>query len=179
MGAVWTDAARMEFWRQVEVAAAEEMDGPTADDLEGIRNATFTVEAVNEREKVTDHDMAALVDVLSASAGPGGRWIHFGLTSSDVLDTALALQLRTAGTLVVRRQRARRGARPRRQRGLGEALAGKAREHVDTLMVGRTHGIQAEPTTFGVVLAGFAFEAHRNLERLERAFRQADAGAVS
>src|SRR3954467_3170241 len=166
MGAVWTDAARMEFWRQVEVAAAEEMDGPTADDLEGIRNATFTVEAVNEREKVTDHDMAALVDVLSASAGPGGRWIHFGLTSSDVLATALALQLRTAGALLTRGQR-----------DLVEALTAKAREHVDTLTVGRTHGIQAEPTTFGVVLAGFAFEAHRNADRLERAFRQGRGGA--
>ena len=168
MGAVWTDAARMEFWRQVEVAAAEETEGPTPEDLEGIRNATFTVEAVNEREKVTDHDMAAFVDVLSASAGAGGRWIHFGLTSSDVLDTALALQLRTAGTLLIRGQRE-----------LTQALAEKAREHVDTLMVGRTHGIQAEPTTFGVVLAGFAFEAHRNLERLEHAFEQAAAGGLS
>src|SRR3954467_8807979 len=168
MGAVWTDAARMEFWRQVEVAAAEEMDGPTADDLEGIRNATFTVEAVNEREKVTDHDMAAFVDVLSASAGPGGRWIHFGLTSSDVLDTALALQLRTAGALLIRGQRE-----------LVAALAERAREHVDTLMVGRTHGIQAEPTTFGIKLAGFAFEAHRNLERLERAVERAAVGGLS
>src|SRR5690242_6056855 len=69
MGAGWTDAARMEFWRQVEVAVAEETDGPTAQDLEGIRNVTLTVEAVGERDKVTDHDMAAFVDVLSASAG--------------------------------------------------------------------------------------------------------------
>jgi adenylosuccinate lyase len=168
MGAVWTDAARMEFWRQVEVAAAEETEGPTPEDLDGIRNATFTVEAVNEREKVTDHDMAAFVDVLAASAGPGGRWIHFGLTSSDVLDTALALQLRTAGALLVRGQRE-----------LVAALAERAREHVDTLMVGRTHGIQAEPTTFGIKLAGFAFEAHRGLERLERAFEQAAAGGLS
>src|SRR3954471_7144063 len=168
MGAVWTDAARMEFWRQVEVAAAEEMEGPSPEDLEGIRAATFTVEAVNEREKVTDHDMAAFVDVLSASAGPGGRWIHFGLTSSDVLDTALALQLRTAGALLIRGQRE-----------LVAALVERAREHVDTLMVGRTHGIQAEPTTFGIKLAGFAFEAHRNLERLERAFEQVRVGGLS
>src|SRR4051812_49962976 len=98
----------MEAWRQVEVVACEEMDGPNPDDLEAIRAATFTVEAVAEREKVTDHDMAAFVDVLSASAGSGGRWIHFGLTSSDVLDTALALQLRTAG-----------GPRPPRARGGG------------------------------------------------------------
>src|SRR3954452_6812412 len=101
MGAVWTDAARMEAWRQVEVAACEEMDGPAPEELEAIRAATFTVDAVKERERITDHDVAAFVDVLSASAGPGGRWIHFGLTSSDVLDTALALQLRQAGSLLV------------------------------------------------------------------------------
>ncbi|MEA2458368.1 MAG: adenylosuccinate lyase, partial [Thermoleophilaceae bacterium] len=168
IGAVWTDASRMEAWRQVEVAACEEMPGPSEDDLEGIRAATFTVEAVKERERITDHDVAAFVDVLSASAGAGGRWIHYGLTSSDVLDTALALQIRHAGEIVLR------GARE-----LVVALAERAREHVDTLCVGRTHGVQAEPTTFGVKLAGFAFEAHRNAERLERAFEQAAVGALS
>jgi adenylosuccinate lyase len=168
IGAVWTDAARMEAWRQVEVAACEEMDGPTPADLDAIRAATFTVEAAQEREKITDHDVAAFVDVLSDSAGDAGRWIHFGLTSSDVLDTALALQLRAAGEVVLR------GAHE-----LVHTLAARAREHVDTLMVGRTHGIQAEPTTFGVKLAGFAFEAHRNADRLERAFRQASVGAIS
>src|SRR4051812_13857385 len=91
----------MEAWRQVEVAACEEMPGPTPEDLEAIRGATFTVEAVKERKRVTDHDVAAFVDVLSASAGPGGRWIHYGLTSSDVLDTALALQIRRAGEIIV------------------------------------------------------------------------------
>ena len=92
----------MTAWRDVEVAAAEALeDGPTPDDLEAIRGATFTVEAVKEREAVTDHDVAAFVDVLSASAGPGGRWIHYGLTSSDVLDTALALQIRRAGVPIV------------------------------------------------------------------------------
>src|SRR2546423_8594830 len=85
LGRIWTDEARMEAWRQVEVAACEAMEGPAPEQLEAIRTATFTVEAVNEREKVTDHDMAAFVDVLSASAGGAGRWIHFGLTSSDVL----------------------------------------------------------------------------------------------
>src|SRR3954447_14689702 len=159
----------MEAWRQVEVAACEEMDGPTPSDLESIREATFTVEAVKERERVTDHDVAAFVDVLSGSAGTeAGRWIHFGLTSSDVLDTALALQLRQAGSLLVPQARQ-----------LVAALAERAREHVDTLCVGRTHGVQAEPTTFGVKLAGFAFEAHRNAERLERAFEQASVGALS
>ena len=101
IGAVWTDQAKMEAWRRVEVAACEAMDGPTQAELEAIRAATFTVAAVQEREAVTDHDVAAFVDVLSASAGDAGRWIHFGLTSSDVLDTALALQLRTAGEIVL------------------------------------------------------------------------------
>src|SRR3954454_5869074 len=168
IGAVWTDEARMEAWRQVEIAACEEMDGPSAPDLEGIRAATFSVEAVAEREKVTDHDVAAFVDVLSASAGPGGRWIHYGLTSSDVLDTALALQLRRAGEIILPAARE-----------LVAAFAERAREHVETLCVGRTHGVHAEPTTFGVKLAGFAFEAHRNRERLERAFDQAAVGALS
>jgi adenylosuccinate lyase len=168
MGAVWTDEARMDAWRQVEVAACEELDGPTADELEAIRAATFTVAAVEEREAVTDHDVAAFVDVLSASAGPAGRWIHFGLTSSDVLDTALALQLRRAGEIVLPAARE-----------LVEALAARAREHADTVCVGRTHGVHAEPTTFGVKLAGFAFEAHRNHERLRRAFDQAAVGALS
>src|SRR4051812_4368853 len=168
MGAVWTDQARMEAWRRVEVAACEEMQGPTPGDLEAIRTATFTVEAVNERERITDHDMAAFVDVLSESAGPPGRWIHFGLTSSDVLDTALALQIRAAGEIVVA------GAEE-----LVRALAERAREHVETVCVGRTHGVQAEPTTFGIKLAGFAFEAERNAQRLREAFAQASVGALS
>ena len=82
IGELWTDFARFEAIRRVEVAACEEMQGPTESDLEAIRAATFTVEAVNERERVTDHDTAAFVDVLSASAGEPGRWIHYGLTSS-------------------------------------------------------------------------------------------------
>jgi adenylosuccinate lyase len=165
---VWSDHARFEAMRQVEVAACEEMDGPTASELEAIRNAGFTVEAINEREKLTDHDTAAFVDVLAASAGTAGRWIHYGLTSSDVLDTGLALQLRRVGELIL----------PDSAR-LVQALAARAREHAGTLCVGRTHGIHAEPTTFGVKLAGFAFEAHRNLERLRRAFSQASVGALS
>src|ERR1700744_2914975 len=87
--------------RRVEVAACEELEGPTEEELRAIRAATFTVEAIDEREKVTDHDTAAFVDVLSASAGPAGRWIHYGLTSSDVLDTGLALQIPTVAGLVL------------------------------------------------------------------------------
>ena len=174
LGRLWTDEARMESWRRVEVAASEELpglldaDGPSPDELDAIREATFTVAAVDEREKVTDHDMAAFVDVLGASAGPAGRWIHFGLTSSDVLDTALALQLRAVGEVVLD------GARE-----LTATLVRRAREHEDTLCVGRTHGVHAEPTTFGVKLAGFAFEAHRNERRLAEAFEAVAVGALS
>jgi adenylosuccinate lyase len=168
MGALWTDEARMEAWRRVEVAACEAMEGPSESELEAIRAATFTVEAVNERERTTDHDVAAFVDVLSESAGDAGRWVHFGLTSSDVLDTATGLQLRAAGEILVA------GARE-----LYDVLAERAREHVHTVCVGRTHGVHAEPTTFGIKLAGFAMEARRNAERLKRAFAQASVGAIS
>jgi adenylosuccinate lyase len=174
LGDLWTDQARMETWRRVEVAACEELPGLLGDGgpdeaaLEAIRAATFTVAAVDERERVTDHDMAAFVDVLAASAGEAGRWIHFGLTSSDVLDTALALQLRAVGEVALD------GAR-----SLVAALAARAREHEATLCVGRTHGVHAEPTSFGIKLAGFAFEADRNAARLQRAFDQVAVGAIS
>jgi adenylosuccinate lyase len=170
--AVWTDQARMDAWLQVEVAAVQalaEQGIVSAADAQAVRSrAAFTVDAVNEREKVTDHDMAAFVDVVAASIGEPGRWVHYGLTSSDVLDTALALQVRKAGEIVTA------GARSFR-----DVLKSKALEHRDTLTVGRTHGVHAEPTTFGLKLAGFAFEADRNLVRLQDAFDQAAVGALS
>lgn len=168
LAAIWSDQSRFETWQAVEVAACEELQGPTAAELAAIRQATFTVAAVQDRERVTDHDVAAFVDVLAASAGPAGRWIHYGLTSSDVLDTALALQLRRTGEVLLSGARA-----------LVAALVKRAYEHRETLCVGRTHGVHAEPTTFGLKLAGFAFEAHRNLRRLERAFEQVCVGAIS
>ena len=174
LGRLWTDEARMDAWRQVELAASEELpgllgeDGPTAAELDAIRGASFTVDEVNERERVTEHDLAAFVDVLASSVGEAGRWIHFGLTSSDVLDTALALQLRAAGEVIVAGARA-----------LTQALAERAREHARRCRSGRTHGVHAEPTRFGIKLAGFAFEADRNAARLERAFAQVAVGAVS
>jgi adenylosuccinate lyase len=165
---IWSEYAHFEAMRDVEVAASEELDGPSQEELVDIRAATFTVEDITEREKVTDHDTAAFVDVLAASAGPAGRWIHHGLTSSDVLDTALALQLRRCAQIVLPDSFA-----------LVAALAARAREHTHALCAGRTHGIHAEPTTFGIKLAGFAFEAHRNAERLERAFTQAEVGSIA
>jgi adenylosuccinate lyase len=165
----------MTAWRRVEIAACEELGpsgvldpGPSTADLEEVRRATFTVAAVQERERVTDHDVAAFVDVLSASAGDAGRFLHYGLTSSDVLDTALALQIRDAGEIVLEGARA-----------LVRSLAARARDERFTVCVGRTHGVHAEPTTLGIKLASFAFEAHRNRERLREAFAEATVGAIS
>jgi adenylosuccinate lyase len=172
MGAVWTAQRRMEGWLRVELAATEAWAAEGAVPSDAAKacteRASFTVEAVEERERDTGHDVAAFVDVVAASVGPEGRWIHYGLTSSDVLDTALALQLREAGELILA------GARDYR-----DALIGRALEHRETLSAGRTHGVHAEPTTFGLRLAGFAFEADRNLRRLERAFEGVRVGKLS
>ncbi len=172
IGAVWTPQAKLDSWLEVELAATEAWAAEGAVPEEAAREArekaAFTVEAVDEREKVTDHDVAAFVDVVAASVGEHGRWIHYGLTSSDVLDTALAVQLGKAGEIVLASAR-----------GYRDALVERALEHRDTLCVGRTHGVHAEPTTFGLRLAGFAFEADRNLKRLEEAFAQLRFGKLS
>jgi adenylosuccinate lyase len=173
IGAVWTQQAKLEGWLEVELAATEAWAAegvvPAEVAAAARERASFTVEAVDEREKITDHDVAAFVDVVAASVGDeGARWIHYGLTSSDVLDTALALQLRRAGQILVA------GARDYR-----DALVTRALEERDTLCVGRTHGVHAEPTTFGLRLAGFAFEADRNLKRLEAAVDQLAYGKLS
>jgi adenylosuccinate lyase len=172
MGAVWSERRKLDTWLQVELAVVDALAGQgvvPAADADVIRDrASFTVEAVKERERVTEHDVAAFVDVVAESVGEAGRWVHHGLTSSDVLDTALALQLSQAGLILCG------GAADYRN-----ALARRAREHAGTICVGRTHGIQAEPTTFGIKLAGFAFEAQRNLRRLERAVEGVSMGALS
>jgi adenylosuccinate lyase len=172
IGSVWTDERRMQAWLEVELAAtdawAAEGVVPRAAAAACRERASFTVEAVKERERTTGHDVAAFVDVVAESIGEEGRWLHYGLTSSDVLDTALALQMVEAGKVLVK------GAREYR-----DALVSKAREHAWTLCVGRTHGVHAEPTTFGLKLAGFAFEADRNLKRIENAFEQIAVGKLS
>ncbi|HYH53589.1 MAG TPA: adenylosuccinate lyase [Solirubrobacterales bacterium] len=172
IGAVWTPQAKLESWLEVELAATEAWaaEGVVPEEAarEAREKAAFTVEAVDEREKVTDHDVAAFVDVVAGSVGEHGRWIHYGLTSSDVLDTALAVQLQRAGEIVCASAR-----------GYRDALVERALEHRETLCVGRTHGVHAEPTSFGLRLAGFAFEADRNLHRLEEAFAQLRFGKLS
>ena len=171
MAGIWSEQRKLEAWLEVELAVCEvlaERGVIPARDMEALRGASFEVEAVKERERVTDHDVAAFVDVVAASVGKAGRWLHYGLTSSDVLDTGLALQLRDAGKVVVS--------------GAGElvgVLVAQAREYRDALCIGRTHGVHAEPTTFGLKLAGFAFEAERNRLRLEQAFEQLAVGKLS
>ncbi len=169
---MWTQRRKLESWLEVELAVTEALAAAgvvaAADAAACRERAAFTVEAVAERERTTNHDVAAFVDVVSASIGPAGRWIHYGLTSSDVLDTALAMQIRAAGGIVVAGAVAYR-----------DALVERALEHRDTVCVGRTHGIHAEPTSFGLRLAGFAFEADRNLGRLERALAACRYGKLS
>jgi adenylosuccinate lyase len=172
IGAVWTQQRRMEGWLEVELASTDAWaaEGVVPGEVASAcrEKASFTVEAVEERERTTGHDVAAFVDVLSDSIGDQGRWLHYGLTSSDVLDTALALQLREAGEIIVRGATAYR-----------DALVARAKEFAETLCVGRTHGVHAEPTTFGLRLASFAFEADRNVQRLANAFEQAAVGKLS
>jgi adenylosuccinate lyase len=171
MAVIWSERRKLETWLEVELAVCEvlaERGLIPPRDIEALRGASFDVEAVKAREKVTDHDVAAFVDVVAATAGKAGRWLHYGLTSSDVLDTGLALQLRDAGKVVLS--------------GAGElvgVLVAQARDYRDTICIGRTHGVHAEPTTFGLKLAGYAFEAERNRLRLEAAFAQLAVGKLS
>jgi adenylosuccinate lyase len=172
MGRIWSDQHKLETWLQVELAATRALARHAivpAADLEQIeQHAGFDLDAVRERERITDHDVAAFVDVVAEVVGDAGRWFHFGLTSSDVLDTALALQLREAGRLLLDGQAS-----------LTHAFKRRALEFRDTLCPGRTHGVHAEPTTYGLRLAGFAFESERARGRLERAFAQAQFGKLS
>ena len=172
MAAVWSDEARLANWLEIEILAVEawaELGKIPPEDARAVRErAAFTVERVNERERVTQHDVAAFVEVVAASIGPPGRWIHFGLTSSDVLDTGLALQLRDAADLLLGRVETLLGVTKR-----------LALQHRDTVMVGRTHGVHAEPTTFGHKLAVWAFELDRDRERLRRAREAVSVGAIS
>jgi adenylosuccinate lyase len=172
MGAVWTQQRTLEAWLAVELAATDAWAAEGVvpkEDAEACRSrAAFTVEAHAEREKVTDHNIAAFVDVVAESIGPEGRWIHYGLTSSDVYDTGLALQISEAGLILLHGATAYR-----------DALLQRAFEFRDTLCVGRTHGVHAEPTTFGLRLASHAFEADRNLKRLSRAIEDTAVGKLS
>jgi adenylosuccinate lyase len=172
IAAIWSDQARLANWLEIELLAVEawaELGAvPEADARVARQRATFTLEAVAERERTTRHDVAAFVDVVAGSVGPEGRWIHFGLTSSDVLDTGLALQLRSAADVLLADL----------ERLLG-VVKRRALEHRDTVCIGRSHGVHAEPTSFGHKLAVFAFQLDRDRERLRRAREAVSVGAIS
>jgi len=173
MTRIWSEESKLTRWLEVELAALEGWAavGEVPDeDVRAIRErvAVPTPERVAEIERVTDHDTAAFVDAVAEQLGPEGRWVHFGLTSSDVVDTALALQIQEAGVLI------RQGL----QQAL-EAVVTRAEEHRTTVMIGRSHGIHAEPITFGWKLAGWAFELDRAQTRVTRALDENRVGQLS
>ncbi len=172
MGAVWGDQARFEAMLRVEVAvlhALAAQGAVPAAAVEAIETrARVDVERIAELERTTDHDVIAFVSQVAETVGAEGRWLHLGLTSSDVVDTGLALQCRAAGELLVAEVDA-----------TVAALATRAREHAGTRMMGRTHSVHAEPITFGLKLASWAFELDRARRRLAAATDDIATGKVS
>jgi adenylosuccinate lyase len=173
MSRIWSEEGKLERWLEVELAALDawaEVGVVPADAARRIRSDARppSPERVAELEEKTQHDLAAFVDAVSAELGEEGRWLHYGLTSSDVIDTALALQVREAGRLIAA------GI----DRAL-EAVVARSEEHRHTLMIGRTHGVHAEPTTFGLKLAVWAFELDRARDRVARALEGMRVGKLS
>ena len=172
MAAVWSDDARFGHWLEIEILVAEALAGlgvvPDADAREIRATASFDPERIADVERVTRHDVAAFVQIVAASVGPAGRWVHYGLTSSDVLDTGLALQLRDASDLLLERLERLLAVAKR------IALANR-----DVVMAGRTHGVVAEPTSFGHKVALWAFELDRDRDRLRCAREAVSVGAIS
>jgi adenylosuccinate lyase len=172
MGTIWSDEARFEHMLRVELAVsrAQARRGRIPQDaLAAIEaRAKVDVARIEELERTTDHDVIAFVSQVAESIGPEGRYVHLGLTSSDVVDTALALQLRAAGELLLRDADR-----------LLEVLVTRARAEAHTVMMGRTHSVHAEPTTFGLKLAGWAFEVDRGRRRLAEAIDEVATGKLS
>jgi len=173
MGRIWSDQRRLETWMEVEFLALEAWVklGKVPDDVAAaVRSVKCpTPEDVATREEVTNHDLAAFVDLLGEAAGEkAAGWVHYGLTSSDVLDTALGSLLMESADLLL-------GALA----SLFGVVKRRAEEHKDTFMIGRTHGIWAEPTTFGLKLAGWAFELSRDHARLQAARKSVAVGKIS
>jgi adenylosuccinate lyase len=172
MGEIWSERRRYETWLEVELAAADVMadagivPAEAAKDLRA--KAAFEVERIEEIEATTQHDVIAFTTAVAEHVGPSARWLHFGLTSSDVVDTAQALQMRQACDLVIRNVAT-----------LMEAVRERAEEHRRTPMIGRTHGVHAEPMTFGLKLALWYAELQRNLDRLLRARDVIAVGKIS
>jgi adenylosuccinate lyase len=173
MARIWSEESKLERWLDVELAALEGWAEVGAIPREDVAEITAhavppSPARVAEIEKETDHDVAAFVDAVAEQLGPEGRWLHYGLTSSDVLDTALSLQIQEAGRLVVE--------------GIESSLSAvvaRAEEHRHTICIGRSHGIHAEPITFGWKLAGWAFELDRSRTRMQRALETNRVGQLS
>lgn len=172
MGRIWSEVRRYEAWLQVEVAAAEAMAEAGIVPAEAARDlrdkGAFDIARIDEIEKTTQHDVIAFTTSVAEHVGPSARWLHFGLTSSDVVDTAQALQMMEASDLTLANVRA-----------LAEAIKVRALEHRRTPMIGRTHGVHAEPMTFGLKMAMWYAETGRNLERLARAREVVRVGKIS
>jgi adenylosuccinate lyase len=173
MARVWSDEAKLEHWLAVELAALDawaQIGVIPASSTRSVRERARvpTPERVAELEQTTHHDVAAFVDAVAAALGADGRWFHFGLTSSDVVDTSLALTVQSAGALI----------RDEIDRAI-EAVVARAEEHRHTVMIGRTHGVHAEPTTFGLKLLGWAFQLERDRDRLDRALSGMRVGKLS
>ena len=172
MGRVWTDQRRYDFWLLVESAAADAMATHgviPADAARDIREkGSVSASRIEEIEEVTRHDLIAFTTAVAEKVGPAARWLHFGLTSSDVLDTALALQLREACSILLTDLDA-----------LADAVRDRAEEHRHTPIIGRTHGVHAEPMTFGLKLALWFDEIRRDRDRLERARDIVSVGKIS
>src|SRR5687767_59932 len=172
MGAIWSDQRRYETWLDVELAAADAMAEagviPAAAAAELRARATFDVARIEAIEQVTQHDVIAFTTAVAEHVGSAARWLHFGLTSSDVLDTAQALQMRQACGLIVKDLAE-----------LLEAVRARAEEHRRTPMIGRTHGVHAEPMTLGVKLALWYAELQRDMDRVLRAREIISAGKIS
>jgi adenylosuccinate lyase len=172
MAAIWSETNKLSVWKEVETLVAEawaDLGVGSTETAAALRTAPeVPIDAWKERESITNHDVAAFVDLLAESVGVGGEWVHFGLTSSDVVDTANGVLLREAADLLLRRIVA-----------LFNVIQAKALEYRDTPIIGRTHGIWAEPTSFGLKLASWAFEVARDYRRMSDARNSVSVGKIS
>ena len=172
MGRIWSDQRRYETWLLVEAAAAEAMAAAGIVPPEAARDirerGAFDIARIEEIEQITQHDVIAFTTAVAEKVGPSARWLHFGMTSSDVIDTAQALQMREACDVILKDLH-----------GLAAAVRLRAFEHRRTPMIGRTHGVHAEPTTFGLKLALWYAEIERNVERVRRARAGISVGKIS
>ncbi len=172
MSAIWSEENQFQAWLEVELAACwawSKIGKIPSEDVDKLyENATFDVDRIHEIEKKTRHDVVAFTRSVSESLGDEKKWVHYGLTSTDVVDTANGYRLKQANTLL--------------KKGLDrflEALREKAREHKFTVMMGRTHGVHAEPTTFGLKCALWYAEMKRNIDRFEAAAKDVEFGKLS